>query len=967
MKAHYILKLSLIYYSFFFSISGNIFAQTVLNGKLTDAKTGEALIGASVLIKGTTQGTTTDFDGDFVLKTNLSLPLVLEFRYSGYATKELNYTEAGKKINMQLEVESILIDVVEVSGQRISDKQKSSPLTVESMDLIAIKETPSANFYDGLGSLKDVDLTAASLGFKVVNTRGFNSTSPVRSLQIIDGVDNQAPGLNFSLGNFLGCSELDVLKVDLIVGASSAFYGPNAFNGVIKMETKSPFYHKGLSAMIKTGERNLVETGIRYADVIKNKSGNDLIGFKANFFFMKAYDWVANNFNPVDNIKKDSIFYLNNIPNPGRWDAVNIYGDEYYSLNDLTSNNTLTGTESNYWTNPGLRSFYRTGYKEEDLVDYNTKNYKGNAAVHVRLNPKNKFNSPELIIASCFGSGTTVYQGDNRFSLKNILFYQNRIEIQKTNKYFLRAYSTNENAGDSYDPYFTAIRLLDYTKNNEIWANNYRTFWLLNNNSPSKMWALGYPKVIFNPNTGMGEFDFNAAKKWLVDYADTLRNWHSLAEDFANKKSLNPSEQTIDFLTPGTRAFDSLFNIITSGKSNSIEKGTRFYDQSALYHVQGEYTFEPFFLENLIVGGNMRWYSPNSDGTIFTDSMGRKIRNFEFGLYSGINKKLFDNKLNVNLALRVDKNENFDLISSPAASLVYKPKENTYLRASFSSAVRNPTLTDQYLHLNVGRAILSGNLSGFDSLITVESFVNYLGNRATPIEYIRKDSINPPFVDPIRPERVKTFELGIRTSLFNSTFIDLGYYFSTYKDFIGYNIGIKSRFDPVTGFPKDPQAYRVSANSINTVQTQGFSAGINYYFSDFFALSGNYSYNKLIKTNEEDPIIPAFNTPENKYNLGFSGRDIYFSFFGGTIRNIGFNINYKWVQDFIFEGSPQFTGYLPAYGLMDAQINWRSSKWNTTFKLGASNLLNNEHYEAYGGPSIGRLSYFTILYEWKKK
>lgn len=51
---------------------------------------------------------------------------------------------------------------------------------------------------------------------------------------------------------------------------------------------------------------------------------------------------------------------------------------------------------------------------------------------------------------------------------------------------------------------------------------------------------------------------------------------------------------------------------------------------------------------------------------------------------------------------------------------------------------------------------------------------------------------------------------------------------------------------------------------------------------------------------------------------------------------------------------------------MDAQINWRNSNWNTTFKLGASNLLNNEHYEAYGGPSIGRLSYFTILYEWKK-
>src|SRR5690606_15317953 len=118
--------------------------------------------------------------------------------------------------------------------------QKESPLTVETMGIIAIKETPAANFYEGLGNLKGVDVTASSLSFKVINTRGFNSTSPVRSLQIIDGVDNQSPGLNFSLGNFLGASELDVQKVDLIVGASSAYYGPNAFNGVIAMQTKSP-------------------------------------------------------------------------------------------------------------------------------------------------------------------------------------------------------------------------------------------------------------------------------------------------------------------------------------------------------------------------------------------------------------------------------------------------------------------------------------------------------------------------------------------------------------------------------------------------------------------------------------------------------------------------------------------------------------------------------------------------------
>ncbi len=954
MKNRLILPLAVICYVFFFSLKSNLTAQVSIAGTLKDAKTGEPLIGASVLVKGTAQGTTTDYDGAFNLKYNGTLPVSLEFKYSGYASKIFSYSESNRKVQIQLEEESVLIDVVEVSGQRISEKQKSSPLTVESMDLIAIKETPSANFYDGLGCLKDVDLTAASLGFKVINTRGFNSTSPVRSLQIIDGVDNQAPGLNFSLGNFLGCAELDVQKVDLIVGASSAFYGPNAFNGVISMETKSPFYHKGLSAQIKTGERNLFEGSVRYANSFKNKNGDDYLGFKLNFFFLKANDWVANNYKPVDGIKQDSIFSTKGIPNPGRWDAVNIYGDEYYPLNDLTTN-------EDYWKNPGLRLFARTGYKEEDLVDYNTKNYKANFALHYRLFPHKKFDSPELILASSFGSGTTVYQGDNRFSLKNILFFQNRLELKKENKYFLRLYATNENAGDSYDPYFTALKLLNRTKADEVWAFNYRVFWVSENGIPNRMKALGYPQLITTfDNNGIPHFtfDFDAANKWLAEHADSLRLWHSLAEAYANKKDSNPSSNSRDRLEPGTPVFQNLFNEITHAKSNSSENGTHFIDKSALYHAQGEYKFTPAWLDYWLVGANMRAYRPYSQGTIFVDSTDTRIHNFEYGLYTGLSKKYFNDKLTLNFAFRLDKNENFDYITTPAASFVYKPKENTYFRFSFSSALRNPTLTDQYLHLNVGRAILLGNLHGFDSLITVESFLCYLGNHTCPLTYFN--------IAPIKPERVKTFEVGFRTSLWDKIYVDAGYYFSSYTDFIGYNIGIKSSFDNVIGLPYNTQVYRTSANSLNNVQTQGFSIGLNYYFNRYYAVNGNYSLNKLTKTNKEDPIIPAFNTPENKFNLGFSGRDIDVSFLGARIKNVGFNMNYKWVDGFLFEGSPQFTGYLPSYDLLDFQVNYKMTNWNTTFKLGASNVLNNLHYETYGGPLIGRMFYFSLLYEWKK-
>lgn len=264
------------------SISLCGFAQVNIKGQIQDATTGEDLIGASVLIKNTSIGTTTDFDGTFTLKVE-NLPVTLVISYLGYDAQEKIITDASEKNKIKLSSSSMIAEEVVITGQLIDEKKKAAPLTVESLSPIAIKQTASENFYDGLGALKGVDLTSASLGIKVVNTRGFNSTAPVRILQTIDGVDNASPSINFALGNFLGSSELDLRSVDLVVGASSAFFGPNAFNGVIKMDSKDPFFSKGLSAFVKAGERNILETGIRWADALKNNRGNDVFAYKLNF------------------------------------------------------------------------------------------------------------------------------------------------------------------------------------------------------------------------------------------------------------------------------------------------------------------------------------------------------------------------------------------------------------------------------------------------------------------------------------------------------------------------------------------------------------------------------------------------------------------------------------------------------------------------------------------------------------
>jgi len=373
--------------------------------------------------------------------------------------------------------------------------------------------------------------------------------------------------------------------------------------------------------------------------------------------------------------------------------------------------------------------------------------------------------------------------------------------------------------------------------------------------------------------------------------------------------------------------------------------------------VHGEYKFTPTWMNEITVGANYRLYAPESNGTVFSDGNGEKIKNSEVGFYTGLQKSFADNKLKASVAVRGDKNQNFNFLVSPAASLVYTPSANNFFRISFSSAIRNPTLSDQYLNLNVGRAILSGNIDGVQDLVTVESLLDYFAQN----NLAALDSFD---IAPVEPEKVKTFEAGFRTTLFEKLFVDAGYYYSIYDNFLGFNIGVDFDYTLVNNLVSINriQPFRYSANSKNRVTTQGFSIGLNYYLDSNFTINGNYSWNKLNKDIADDPIIPAFNTPEHKYNLGFAGRNLEI----GSVRNFSFNINYKWIEGFLFEGSPQFTGLVPTYDMLDAQISFGLQKINSVLKIGASNILDNKQFQTYGGPRIGRLGYISWTYDLKK-
>src|SRR5690606_18242220 len=147
-------------------------------------------------------------------------------------------------------------------------------------------------------------------------------------------------------------------------------------------------------------------------------------------------------------------------------------------------------------------------------------------------------------------------------------------------------------------------------------------------------------------------------------------------------------------------------------------------------------------------------------------------------------------------------------------------------------------------------------------------------------------------IDPIRPERVRTLEAGIRTRPAPRLSVDAGYYHNWYTDFLGYLIGIRADIpvqDPPPVFPRKVTVYRYSANSTTQVRTQRASLALAWEAGERIVLSGNLTSNELVKSDPDDPIIPAYNTPPRKYNLQIAGRD-YPVLAGAWAARLGFLI-----------------------------------------------------------------------------
>lgn len=926
----------------------------IISGKVV-GENHEGLAAVTVTVKGTTTATSTDTTGKFSLVVNQKFPFTLLISSVGFSTQEIEVKSTSSRLAIQLATQSFLANEVVVTASRSQEKLLRSPVSIEKLDIKALKETPAASFYDALGNVKGVQLTTSSLTFKVPNTRGFNIPNNFRFVQLVDGIDMQAATLGVPLGNAIGPTELDIQSIEITPGAASALYGMNAINGMANLLTKDPFKTEGLSIFQRTGvnhvdgtDRDLslfTETAIRYAKVFAKKWA-----VKLNAGYLKGTDWVSNSQydqNP-NNLNTANPAYpeLNGSANPAA-DLWNRYGDE--------SNNAVTINGVSY--KGGTRTFIlrRTGYLEKDLVKPEVDNLKFDGSLYFKINA-----NTQISYGYRRGKMDGVFQRGNKVQLDNVVVQNHQLEL-KGKRYLLRTYLSLENTGDSYNLKPLADNLQLTQSSNSVWGAKFKS-------------------------------TLQAALNSGTDLATAMQQARAAAD--------------LGRVEPGTPQFDALrdtiirinnWDHVNAGIAGAPATGGAWLKQSSrVYHTDVQYDFSDLIKwANILVGADYRLYEVVPDGNNFVDftrpvadrnkplpdgSFGQNVLYRKFGAFVQITKTFFSDKLKFSGSIRADRNPEFDTKFNPRVALVYTAAKRHNFRVSFQNGFRFPALFEALSFVNNGNVRRVGGLSYINqglgylensyTLASVNTFnaavnadvVAGLTSNAAALK--NRALLQVTNLSPTRPEKINSFEVGYKSALFNNRFIvDWDAYFNEYDGFLGQvevavpennavQVGTDQAVIDMLASNRNKQTrYRVYTNAKNKYRNYGSALALTWNFYKAFTVSGNINYNNIEDNSSGDVFVTGFNTPKWGTNLSFGNRAI--------LPNLGFNIVWKWQDSYLWE-SPLVNGTVPAFNTFDAQLTVRLPRYHSTIKIGGADILNHRYIQYAGGPTIGGLYYVAI-------
>jgi iron complex outermembrane recepter protein len=940
--------------SFISLVSSSLLAQ--ITGTVVDAETKSGLPGVSVVVKGTVAGAPTDVDGKFSIPYNGKYPVTIRVSFVGFKTQDIEVKSASN-VEVTLEEAASLVSELTVTANRVEERITKSPVTVEKLTGRQLLLGGAFDQYSALQALKGVDLLTQGLTFKSVNLRGFGANNNNRFVQLVDGMDNRSPGFGFGFGSVAGISDLDIDNIELLPGASSALYGPDALQGLMLTKTKSPFDYQGLSAQVKVGVNNVgkssgpsatpyTDLGIRYAKAIGK------FAFKANIQAINGTDFVADNYDDRSHRDRPGFFVLdnnaktasvgfvsggNNAATNLRYDGVNIYGDDFTNGGSFAfpANHPVSALASQVVT--------RTGYNEIDLTGDNGKvfSYRANAALHYKITDK-----IEAIGAVYLGNGNLFRTAAFREYYPDYRRIQSKLEIRGDN-FFVRGYQTNQTA-EGFNLGNLAARILQSQRTMGDWAGAFSTAYAGNSNILSAKAAADANKP------AVGSSTFNSV-------------WTALTTTNANVATT---------LRPG--------GATTGGFMN----GVRIKENSMMRHFEGMYNFNKFLPENVevVTGASYRFFDMLTEGTVFPRRAdGSEFTIKEYGAYAqgSYNIKFGENMaFKPIVAVRYDKNEFFNGGLTPRVSGVFSAGEHN-LRVSWQSAFRNPSPNQL---LSDGS---TGEVGGSQTAVDAANLSKSPGYTPASVTAFRASNNVADLVkfnvDPSKftTEKIKTWEVGYKSLIGNRLYVDAFYYQSTYNDFIAAQNVVQANDGTTDGLKNaaNVRSLQVNFNNFNEIYVNGYGLELNYSLGKGYTIAANYAnqVGKItLKDNFGNTLKDAFGTevvkrkmseaavsrvqrnffisPENRFNLSLANPKV--------TKNIGFNINYRWTDKmWVEQGNTAGDIMLPSWQTIDAAVSYKVPKIRTIIKLGAANMANQYYAQGYGLARIGGMYYISFNFD----
>ena len=268
-------------------------AQTnTVKGKITDGV--EALYGVNVVIQGTTTGVITDDDGNFTLSSDQDFPWTLEISSLGFEGQTVVANSANQVISISLNSGEALDEVV-ISGSRKAEKAVNAASSIQVLGAKAIENKSAFNSLTLLDDMVGVQIDKHGANRTGVALRDNVDLFTTSTLVMLDYRTLNVNGIGFFDADVSNLSNLDLERVEVVLGPASALYGPGVGAGVVHYLSKDPFKHPGTSIELHTGgfekngsfDMNMFKMNFRHA--VSND--DDTFGYKFNLKYGENEDF----------------------------------------------------------------------------------------------------------------------------------------------------------------------------------------------------------------------------------------------------------------------------------------------------------------------------------------------------------------------------------------------------------------------------------------------------------------------------------------------------------------------------------------------------------------------------------------------------------------------------------------------------------------------------------------------------